>query len=303
MNNQKIFINDHEQVSFFGNAYGFSWVAEGDDHYVKVYLDFPNQRLKVLEHQGEPEKVVNRLVSLASKNQVGKILFNVSGDWQRYAEKGFVKEGEIPGYFNGQSAHCLSYFLEDKRQESPSLEDEKRIMEKVMAEKPGFSDEGGYQDWEVVEGSDDYAEELAALYDSTFKTYPTPLNNPEYVKQVMANHVEFLLVMDNGNIISSASAERNLAYNNAEMTDCATLPQYRGKGLMRFILDRLEGSMQQKGLQVIYSLARARSVGMNMVFRKLGYQYTGRMINNCHICGKFEDMNLWVKPISQKPLS
>ncbi|HCP15639.1 MAG TPA: putative beta-lysine N-acetyltransferase, partial [Peptococcaceae bacterium] len=25
------------------------------------------------------------------------------------------------------------------------------------------------------------------------------------------------------------------------------------------------------------------------------YEYSGRLVNNCDICGGFEDMNIWVK--------
>ncbi|WP_366921893.1 putative beta-lysine N-acetyltransferase [Metallumcola ferriviriculae] len=305
MNNQTVFINDKEQVSFFGDAYGFSWTAEDDRCSLNVYLDFPNERLKVLDYDGDADAVSQRLMALGRKNQVSKILFNVSANWQEFSARGFIKEGEIPGYFNGETAHCLSYFLSEERRRSPFVEEEKSILDKVLAEAPNFNDsEDKYtSQWDVVTGSEEYAPELAEFYDGTFKTYPTPLNDPEYVKQIMDNHVEFLLVLDEGKIISSASAERNFNYNNAEMTDCATSPDYRGRGLMRFILDRLGEDMQKKGLQVIYSLARARSTGMNMVFRKLGYDFKGQFIKNCHICGKFEDMNLWVKVLSQKPLS
>lgn len=45
-----------------------------------------------------------------------------------------------------------------------------------------------------------------------------------------------------------------------------------------------------------FSLVRATSAGMNAALCSLlGYTYHGRLCNNCHIAGGFEDMNLWVK--------
>jgi hypothetical protein len=35
---------------------------------------------------------------------------------------------------------------------------------------------------------------------------------------------------------------------------------------------------------------------MNIVFMRAGFEYCGRLINNCDIYGQYEDMNIWVKP-------
>lgn len=42
-------------------------------------------------------------------------------------------------------------------------------------------------------------------------------------------------------------------------------------------------------------LTRLKSPGMNITFKKAGYQYTGTLINNSYICGSFESMNVWYK--------
>ncbi|OPZ80752.1 MAG: N-acetyltransferase YodP [bacterium ADurb.Bin429] len=49
-----------------------------------------------------------------------------------------------------------------------------------------------------------------------------------------------------------------------------------------------------RGLRSLFTLARATSVGINTAFSRLGYTYNGRLVNNCHIAGDWEDMNLWV---------
>ena len=45
----------------------------------------------------------------------------------------------------------------------------------------------------------------------------------------------------------------------------------------------------------LYTLARADEVGMNCVFAKLGYAYTGRLVNNCRMPNGWESMNIWCK--------
>ena len=42
-------------------------------------------------------------------------------------------------------------------------------------------------------------------------------------------------------------------------------------------------------------MARARSYGMNAVFHGMGYEFMGRLVNNCDIFGAYEDMNIWVR--------
>ena len=39
---------------------------------------------------------------------------------------------------------------------------------------------------------------------------------------------------------------------------------------------------------------------MNAVLHGLGYQYRGRLINNCYIFEKLENMNMWVKDLSKE---
>ena len=95
--------------------------------------------------------------------------------------------------------------------------------------------------------------------------------------------------------MSAASAELNVQDFNAEITDCATDPAYRGKGLLRLLLMELEEELFRRQVYCLYSLARSLSFGMNAVLHQLGYLYSGRLTRNCKIGGDFEDMSLWVK--------
>lgn len=83
------------------------------------------------------------------------------------------------------------------------------------------------------------------------------------------------------------------------MLKAVTIPEYRGQGLLSNLVYSLEQDLTQKGFYTLYSLSRAMNPGINAVLFKLGYKYTGRLINNCHICGGFEDMNIWVKKLKE----
>jgi len=65
-------------------------------------------------------------------------------------------------------------------------------------------------------------------------------------------------------------------------------------------LEKLEEELKRKGIFCSYSIARAQSFGMNAVLYQLGYTYRGRLINNCYIYDKLENMNMWVKDLSKE---
>jgi len=79
------------------------------------------------------------------------------------------------------------------------------------------------------------------------------------------------------------------------MTDFATLPSERGKGLASILLNNLEEEARKRGTEYFYTIARSRSFGMNKVFKRAGYEYTGKLINNCNMCGEIENMYIWCK--------
>lgn len=143
----------------------------------------------------------------------------------------------------------------------------------------------------------EHVNELVELYRNTFSSYPSPLLDIEYVHNVMQTHVTFYGVFVGDILVSAASAEVDHRNRNSEITDCATLPEHRGKGLLSNLIMLLEKEMWVQKIAALYSLARAGSYGMNAALCRLGYEYKGRFINNCHIGGRYEDMNLWVKNI------
>jgi beta-lysine N6-acetyltransferase len=136
------------------------------------------------------------------------------------------------------------------------------------------------------------------LYREVFQIYPTPLHDPEYVKKTMKEGTIYYVFFHQGKIVSAASAEVNSFYKNAELTDCATLKDHRKYGLMKIILRELEAELRMQGIFCAYSIARSLSFGMNAVLFQLGYKYRGRLMNNCYIYDKLENMNMWVKNLA-----
>lgn len=275
--------------------YGISQNISNKHFQANLFIDNHNQRLKIVDYEGDPAVLASRMIKLCQEDGLGKIIAVIDDrDEKVFRHNGYILEGNIPGYFKGKDGHCLSYFTKQERAHSIPLEKEDMIISQAQEVR------GQYQFSEnnkfvFRDANESDANQLAKLYDTVFKSYPTPMDNPAYIKKVMNQKVLFKVAEVAGQIVSAASADMNSVLLNAEITDCATLTEYRGQGLLSDLIYQLEGELIKKDFVTLFSLSRALSVGVNIVLVKQGYVYSGRQINNCDIMGKFEDMNIWVK--------
>ena len=138
---------------------------------------------------------------------------------------------------------------------------------------------------------------MGSIYDEVFPTYPFPIGDPSYLRETMQSHVEYFGLEKDGNLVALSSAETDESASNVEMTDFATLRQWRNQGLALCLLSEMEQAMSEAKFSTAYTIARAISAGMNITFAKMGYQYGGRLINNTNISGTIESMNVWHKQL------
>lgn len=103
----------------------------------------------------------------------------------------------------------------------------------------------------------------------------------------------FRLVRDEGAVVACGSADLVPLARTAELTDCATRPSHRGKGLMQAILMDLMDDLRALHYPTAFTLARASVPGINIAFQRLGFKYRGRMNRSCRIGSGIEDMNIW----------
>ncbi|MFT8313699.1 MAG: putative beta-lysine N-acetyltransferase [Clostridium sp.] len=262
----------------------------------KIKFDEFNKKIKIVSFEGEVRSLVDRLMNLSNKNKVGKIFYVSSKDKiEEFKAEGFIMEAKVYNFLNGKPGYFLSKFITVERKMSMVIPEE----EEVLIKSREYADENykydKYNQYFIRNACKEDAKQLAELYDSVFETYPSPMNNPDYIKFVMDHDVFFKIAVYENKIISAASADMDPTNLNVEMTDCATDRSHRGKGLVGRLIFELEKELKNKQYKVLYSMARSISTGMNIVFSKHDYEYSGRLVNHCHICGKFEDMNIWVK--------
>jgi len=284
--------------------YGKEITIEKNDFSLDAFISSYNKRVRLIDYIGpKTGEVAEELKNIAnSYDFTSKIYAKVRPkDSEIFLKKGFTKEGVIKGYFNGKDAVVVSNYLEDARKKTPEpiQKKEEDIEERLKNYKPEIRNKRTLPEYyriQIPADMDEYRD-LAALYDEVFETYPFPIMNPEYLEKTAKTHVIYAIIYNNNKVVAAASAEKDLEHKNAEMTDFATLPSERGKGLASILLSFLENEVRQNNIKNLYTIARSRSLGMNRVFKKAGYAMTGKLINNCYICGQFENMNIWCKAL------
>ena len=103
-------------------------------------------------------------------------------------------------------------------------------------------------------------------------------------------------------MVACASADIVPDALTAELTDCATLPEFRKRGLMQVLLSDLMWDLEQRDYFSVHTFSRARIPGINILFKKLGFDFCGCVHRSCRIGDGLEDMNIWIRALPQTAL-
>ena len=241
--------------------------------------------------------IVNRLHDLARRNGYSKIFAKVpESACPLFLKKEYEVEACIPSFYDGEETGLfLGKFLQKDRQNSFDQEMIQSVL-KTAEEKAALADSPTLPEpmrWRICRPDD--AEKMAEAYLHIFETYPFPIHDPDYLRETMADNVVYFAVECDEKIVSLASSDMYIEDRHVEMTDFATLPEYRKNRLATFLLSVMEEEMRRLGLKLSYTIARAISYGMNITFSRMGYQYSGTLLNNTNISGSLESMNVWYK--------
>jgi beta-lysine N6-acetyltransferase len=272
---------------------------EEDRLYVEAYLDPFNKRIRIDDYRGSTQRVLDKAEELSRQHQVEKLIIKARlEDSLHLFEKGLLPEAVVDRYFLGSDAHFFSKYYTVDRKKNDHWITEDGMIQSIYQLDTTIDKPFPPKEYELKKADEACAKELSGLYRQVFQIYPTPLHDSEYVKKTMKEGTIYYVFFYQGKIVSAASAEVNSFYKNAELTDCATLKDHRKYGLMKIILGELEGELRRQGIYCAYSIARSLSFGMNAVLYQLGYKYRGRLMNNCYIYDKLENMNMWVKNLA-----
>jgi len=254
--------------------------------------------LMKLADQDMPE-ILGKIERLATDNGYGKVFAKVPTRWRSlFAGAGYISEALVPLFFGGrEDCHFMARYHDRQRHFEPKLKEIAAIISAAQQVKPA-SRSREPRNYTIRPCREEDSPEMAELFGAVFESYPFPVDDPDYLDRTMDNNVLYFGAWDvNDRLAALAAAEQDAAAANVEMTDFVTAPPHRRQGLARHLLRIMERNMRAKGLLVAYTIARAKSVGMNKSFAYAAYQYGGTLIRNTQICGKLESMNVWYKKL------
>ncbi len=272
-------------------------MVKDDCTYTYTVDDF-NKRMRVDDYYGNINSIIKHITEQFHRYQFEKLIFKARlEDFDVMLAHGFIFEAKVDKYFFGSDMYFFCKYYNSERRRSDVWAEEDEIIHTIYSSSIKKKTTPLSSDYTLQVCDEKDIEGLANLYAGVFKVYPVPLHDPKYVLKSMQAGTVFLAYMHQNTIVSAVSGEINHHYHNAEITDCATVPEYRQFGLVQLLLAALEKELFNRKIFCLYTIARARSYGMNAAFHRLQYKYRGRLTNNCNIYEDIEDMNVWVKTI------
>ncbi|MFH0904399.1 MAG: putative beta-lysine N-acetyltransferase, partial [Methanobacteriota archaeon] len=221
--------------------------------------------------------ILHELDELASIEKYSKIIAKVPS----FVKDGFLKYGYsveafIPRFYNGiEDVYFMGKYFTGSRRQNCDHEKLRKILNAALNGATANSVEGPAAElpagfyYKICDGSDSH--QIAKVYRSVFETYPFPIHDPEYIRKTMDENFIYFSIRENNKIVALASTEMDVDSQNVEMTDFATLPEYQGNGFGSYLLQKMEDEMHKRNIMTAYTIARALSCGINMIFAKMGY--------------------------------
>lgn len=257
-----------------------------------------NQRVYLMKVNGQDlPDLLPKIDRLAEKKGYTKIFAKVPQQVKAlFSRRDYQQEAVVPDFYNGQAdAVFLAKYLEESRQEDADQEKIETIIDLAHDKAQEPLDEQSTLNAEIRPATEADVDAMVEIYKQVFESYPFPIHDADYLRKTMDSHIRYFCAFVDDQMVAVSSAEMDTSSENVEMTDFATLPAYRKKGLAQRLLQTMEKHMKKIGMQTFYTIARALSPGMNITFARCGYEYGGTLTNNTNICGDIESMNVWYK--------
>ncbi len=251
-------------------------------------------------HSADMPEILDRLEEMAAQRRYGKLFIKTRSAYlDELRAREFEIEARIPEFFGpGDDGVMAGKFLDPHRVRDQDPERVKTVLQaarEAAGSEPSSPPGDGLEVREIRDPHSPELQAVAACYDAVFESYPFPIHDPEFLGHAMEDGTRFFTAWEGHALAAASSMEPGGAQGTVEMTDFATLPDYRGHGLATILLTAMDEAAEESGVRVAYTIARAVSYGMNITFARRGYEYSGTLVNNTQIGGSIESMNVWYK--------
>lgn len=269
-------------------------IAFKDDFYSdRIRCDHPDP------NAADGEALGAALLAEARKRGRGRVVILAPDTLGRgLAAAGYVHEATMPGFYKGKQDCFVMGAAPDAQRRHPANEaDTQKVDELLHHRRPSGR---VHEPVQTHRATTDDAAAIARLIADCFEYYPTPSGVPDFIAGQIEEGTVFRLAREGDRVVACASADLVESAQTAELTDCATDPGQRGRGLMQFILADLQADLREMGYPTAFTLSRASVAGINLAFQRLGFVWRGRMIRSCRIGDGLEDMNVWSRRLERR---
>ncbi len=259
-----------------------------------------NDRIYLMKlHNDDFNSITNTLDDIASQYGYSKIIAKVpSCAKDIFLNKKYLLEATIPDFYSkAQSAYFMSKYFSYERSVMKNKDEIEKVLKTSLKKQETYCEIILPDTFKFRQAQLGDASDMAKLYEKVFDSYPFPIFDPSYIDKTMKENIQYYGIWDNDKIVALSSSEMDITSLSVEMTDFATLPEYRGNGFALFLLNKMEKEMKKTGMKTAFTIARAISYGMNSTFAKQGYIFSGTLKNNTNISGNLESMNVWYKKL------
>lgn len=263
----------------------------------KVSHDSVSSRVYLMHlHRSDFPLIITEVDELARKHQYSKLFAKVPSAFApAFIAAGYHPEAAVPDFYaDGDDARFMVKYLSDERSrpEQDALKAFQNLLLESVERKPLHLP----AEMQLRALSEQDATPITTVFKQVFESYPFPIFDPAFIlKSMREEGTRYFGVFEGDRLIAVSSAECDAENLNAEMTDFAVHPHYRGRKLALLLLQEMENVLRLEGYKTFYTIARLHSLPMNKTFFSMGYKYAGTLNNNTHIAGKIESMNVWYK--------
>lgn len=262
-----------------------------------------NDRASLLRlHPDDAAGIVDTLEELACSQGYSKVCVRIpSWETPRFVRGGYHLEAAIPRFYAEGGSYCFmaKYLSQERKTERQPLLVREVLVAADAQQRGAVTRLPASCALRLALKQD--ADQMAHLYRAAFTNRPTLLHDPARIRGAMRESSLFFGVWQGESLVALCCASVDSASYSAELSDFATLPEFRGQGLAQHLVQQTEGHLHTMGIRSLFALTGAYSFAMNLTLARNGYHFGGTLTNDNNSYGQLESVNLWHKLLQEDP--
>uniref|UniRef100_C6E3G3 GCN5-related N-acetyltransferase n=1 Tax=Geobacter sp. (strain M21) TaxID=443144 RepID=C6E3G3_GEOSM len=243
--------------------------------------------------------IVESLERLVCSRGYSKVVAKVPAkETGRFLAAGYQLEAALPCFSHEDDAACFmaKYFSSDRKKESQPLLVREVLAAAHLQQPVGVlpAAPADVRVFEMPESEYGRVAEFLCQFSDMGSADPSP------VSATMRKGAFFLGAGADDGLSALARVTVDSNTGSAEITEVAS-SETGDEILVNHLLQQLERKLVAMGVKKLLAMARACSLGDNILFARNGYHFAGTLTNNTCRRGRMESANVWFKHLQEDP--